>query len=662
MIDLDRLAPRAAPGIRILPLVHERVEMAGVVRLVLAALDPAAVAVEIPTTLAAAVSRAVRRLPRISVIVSQEAGAEALVWVVAPGDPFVEALRWAAERGRPGFCIDPDLPYDEAVADPLPDPYALWSLGAEDYLELAARAGAAGAVSEAERARESGMAYHVRRWREQLSDGTLLVLVGAAHAKRLADRLVAPLAHPFARARRASVDLLHLHPRALTGLLPDAPLAHAVWELIRAGDLPPRPALEQTLSRRVSLIRFGLRVITGEGGEGELRRRRRLVDYACHHGARRWRDGVRLPDRRALAGVVWRIAAASYRDQTGETIEPWQRRLFFDFGGRYARLQGALAPGLFEWVVAARGAADDNLAWEAFDAARTFPWQEESAEIATAHLDGSSLDLGTRKVRFRRRFFRVKRRPLALPVRERPVPDDPAEWLAAFAADGVCSYPPEDLVIEDYGRFLQRKAISVLSSERQRSEPFTTGLLDGIDLRETLGNLQDDRIYVREMCRVPGEAGSVVVILDRDPEDLCYPFRMTWLGEHDQESDMAFYSTPPAEQVVGPGIMRATYGGFLLTRPRGRLFDVWQDPDYRLARSKAEVLLMAAVDYSQEKIVVHVAREAPSLRMSSYAAAMGKRIVHLPIASLSPSTLRRIRVVHLLAGRDKRATARDFIW
>ena len=83
---------------------------------------------------------------------------------------------------------------------------------------------------------------------------------------------------------------------------------------------------------------------------------------------------------------------------------------------------------------------------------------------------------------------------------------------------------------------------------------------------------------------------------DEDREGTTYPYLMSWLGEHEQESDMALYATDPLQQVVGPGICRATYGGFLLTSPPGRLFDVWRDPDYRGTASKPEVLLMAAVD------------------------------------------------------------------
>ena len=108
--------------------------------------------------------------------------------------------------------------------------------------------------------------------------------------------------------------------------------------------------------------------------------------------------------------------------------------------------------------------------------------------------------------------------------------------------------------------------------------------------------------------------------------------------------------------------MRATYGGFMLTYPPGRLYDVWRDPDYGMARSKSEVLLMAAVDYSTDKLVVHVGAHPPPPRLREYAAARVRRIVHVPLGSLSPVSLRKMRVVHILAGRDKREIAKDYVW
>lgn len=710
---LDRLAPEVLPGLRILPVVHGRIEMAGLVRAVLDCFDPAAVAVELPTTFTDVVEQAVARLPRVSLIVAPGEGEgpggepeEAVVWTAAPGEPFAEALRWAAERDRERFLVDPDVPYPERHTDPVPDPYALLEIGPEGYLTPLVEALAAGPAGEADRQREAGMAYHLRRaldrvtdragagaaaagegdGRGQVSSGPgrgVLALVGAAHVRRLAAALAGPVAAPLARTRRAAIEIRHLHPESLTALLPDPPLAHAVWERLRTGEPPPEPPLDEVAAEPVSLARAGLTLVSREAPAGAAERRRHLVDYAAHRATRRLPGALApadrsppVPDRRALGRAVWRVAERSYQRQTNEETAPWQRRLFFDFGRRLARVEGSLAPGVYGWVVAGRGVADDNLAWEVFEAARAFPWQEEAAEIPTASVEGAELllpgDRETRRVRFRRRHFQVKRRPVAVPVRERATTDDPSEWLEGFAGGGLCSYPPEDLVVEDFGRHLQKRAESVLSSERERSEPFSTSLLDGVDVRETLRHLEDPRVWVRELGRVPGEAGSVVVIFDRDraeapgepagPEGPRYPYLMTWLGEHHDESDMAFYSTHPAEQVVGPGIMRATYGGFLMTMPPGRLFDVWRDPDYRDLPEKADVLLAAGIDYSEETLVVHVGRRPPRSALQRYAAARGKRIVHLPLGSLSPATLKKVRVLHVLVGHDKRRIAGSYVW
>ncbi|MGD2116199.1 MAG: hypothetical protein PVG07_14185, partial [Acidobacteriota bacterium] len=620
--QLDALVPEAVPGVRILPVIHGRIESAAWVRAVLDALDPSGVAVELPTTFRDAARVAVRRLPRITLVVAPEpepppddggttggpGGDRAVVWTAAPGDPFAEALRWAAEREREWFLVDPDIPYAERHADPVPDPYALLELGPAAYLGPVLEALRRAPAGEADRVRERGMAYHLREARELLDRrwpgaGPLVVAVGAAHAARLAEDLRGPVAAPFARVRRdegGRPEARHLHPESLTALLQDPPLAHAAWERLRAGDLPAPeeepdpesgPDWESAASRPLSLTRAGLTLVhrgprsgagagSGSGDPEERDRIRRLVDLAAGRGSRALAGfPARVPDRRALARVVWEVGARSYTRQTREETAPWQRQIFFDYLERLIRVAGggssALAGGVYEWVVAARGVGDDNLAWEVFDAARTFPWQDEApGDLPTARIDGSDLLLpdewGTRTVRFRRRHFRVKRRPVALPVRPRPRPADPTEWLAGFAGGGLCSYPPEDLVIEDYGRFLRARARGVLSAERARTEPFTTGMLDGIDLRETLRHPEDPRIRVRELGRAPGRADSVVVIFDRDlpaPDGSSnprYPYLMTWLGEHHDESDMAFYSTHPAEQVVGPGIMRATYGGFLM--------------------------------------------------------------------------------------------------
>jgi hypothetical protein len=595
VIDLDVVAPEAVSGIRVMPVLHERVDLASFVHLVLEDLQPAAVAVELPTTLAEAAETAIARLPKVSAVISEEAGEDALVWVVTPGDPLVEGMRWATEHRREVFLVDPDIRYGHRRHDQLPDPHSSHEIGIEQYVDLIRTVAGAAPHDERDALRERGIAYHLQQAAHHI-DGSILCLVGAAHAERVARYLEGPTVPPLARQQRSRVDIRHLHPESLTAVLPDPPLAHTVHEQLRAGDLPPEPDFAATVAPRLELPHGVLTVISGGRIEDRVERTRALAAFAAHRASREAPGGGRTCDRAALADVVWRVGAASYTEQTRTEPSPWQRRLYFDFVRRYARIRGQLIGGLYEWVVGARGVGDDNLAWEIFDVARCYPWQEEEAEIATAKIDGEFLDLGTRTLRFRRRFMRVKQRPIAVPVRARPTTDEPGEWLQAFQGDSICSYPPEDVVVEDWGRHLKQRAVSVLSAERSHSEPFATSMLDGIDLRETLLRLHEGRIWVRERGRDVGSAGSVVMVFDEDTEGMEFPYLMSWLGEHEQESDMALYATDPLQQVVGPGIMRATYGGFMLTYPPGRLYDVWQDSDYRAARSKPEVLLMAAVD------------------------------------------------------------------
>ena len=185
-------------------------------------------------------------------------------------------------------------------------------------------------------------------------------------------------------------------------------------------------------------------------------------------------------------------------------------------------------------------------------------------------------------------------------------------------------------------------------------------MLDGIDLRETVRNWHTGKIFVQECMPVKGSVDSIVVIFDEDSTS--YPCTMTWLGEHHQESDMAFYATDPDQRPAGPGINKALYGGFLMTMPPGRLFDVFGDPAYRSASNHAERLLLAGIDYGLERFVLYAAPKPPRPFMQVIAGRYGKRILYIPLAQLSPVMLRKIRTFHILAGKSVREYAKDYIW
>jgi len=346
-------------------------------------------------------------------------------------------------------------------------------------------------------------------------------------------------------------------------------------------------------------------------------------------------------------------AARHYRQDTGEEVYRWQKQAFFRFSRNYAFLENRLLPDFYQLLIAARGCIDDNFCYAFWRLGSFYPWQKAQSAVPTIRMSGDMLWLGTRKVHIRRRLPRIKRRPVYIPKKRRMKERRPGEWLEGFEDPYICSYPPEDLVIEDYGNFLKTKGDHVLSADEAASVPFETTILDGIDIRETARHIHEGRIYVKEFKRVKGGVGSVVIIFDEDKGQDKYPYLMTWLGEHDQESDMAFYATDPADHIVGPGISRCAYGGALMTYPPLRLADVWGDP---------ERLLLAGLEYSVEKHVVYVAKSPPRSFVKQVAARWGKQIVYIPIGQLSPIRLKQIRTLHVLAGKDKRLIAKDYIW
>ena len=635
-----------------LPVVHGRMEFAWSVRQALLGRRPAAVAVELPSTLEEATLLAVERLPRLSILI-YPAKAGRVHLPIEVTDPVVEALRTAREIGARTAFVEPDLGTRPSYHQPYPDPYAVMRLGLASY--VSACRGRSPRLGFGDKRRASGIAFALQTLVAECQ-GEVLAVIGLPLLEAVLEALDRPQAEPLAVQRREGVKLMHLHPECLAEVLTEMPFVQAVYERRRLG-LPPEPEpAPARLTRQYGLLRV-------LGGASPTQAN--SVSAAVDRVARRVGPPEAPLDRQRVLLRLFAEAERLYRENTGERLQPWQRRAFGRYSRNLALTARQLLADLHDLTVAARGVADDNLAWELWELGASYPAQQATPEIPVARVSGESIWDGTRTLRLRRRLHRPKVRTRPRGLRGRRREGRPGEWLEAFEGRGLCSYPPEDIVVEGYGHYLKKKGRRILSEERSRVEPFTTSLLDGVDVRETIRNWhlspEKPRLYVRELGKVAGEVGSMVVVFDEEREAR-YPYCMTWLGEHEQESDMAFYATNPLEAVVGPGIMRAEYGGFLLSYPPRRMAEVWSDPDYGLASSKAETLLLAALDYSIEKLVVYVAARPPRSLLKTVADRWGRQILYIPIGQLSPVTLKKIRVVHILDGHDKREIAKNYIW
>jgi hypothetical protein len=591
-----------------LPVVPGRLEFAIQVRQAILRDKPQVVALELPVTLQQHYVRAVARLPEMSVIFypdeTAQENAERVIYVpIEPADPFVEAIRSALETGADLVFADPDSGERPHLKDAYPDPYSVRHIGYEKYVE-------AYRVYPQERSDEIARHAGGIAWKLQGCDplARVLVVVSLNLLDPVLDAMDEPQAQPMSHPRRKGVQVLNPHPESLAEITIEYPYLQYRYEQFRG-------------------------LLT---------------------------DSNQI-DRRHAQLALYRDAEKSYEVSTGERVAHWQRRLLARYARNLALADHALMPGIFDLTVAARSIVDDNYAWEVWETAGLYPPQKTASDLETVRISGEEVWLDTKRIRLRRRLPSVKRRLRPVGLKPRKKEKVPGEWAAKLDGNSICSYPPEDLVIEDYGRFLKKKGKGILSEERARTEPFTTSLLDGIDLRETIRNWHEGKIYVRQYQKIAGEVGSVIVIFDED-RDNHYYYMTTWLGEHQNESDMAFYSTLPFDNLVGPGIGRGEYGGFLMSLPARRMFDVWQDPDYDFAESKPERLLLAGLDYSLERFVVYVAAKPPRSVFRGIAARFGRTIIYIPIGQLSPVALKKVRVVHVLDGYDKRKAAKEYIW
>lgn len=595
-----------------LPVVPGRLEFAAEVRRRILKDRPEVVAIELPATLEEVYLAAVRRLPQISVIFyndteyHRDPEAQPAVYVpVEPADPFVEAIRTAQETGAQIVFADPDSAERPHLPDTYPDTYALTTISLEQYVE-------AYRVYPQPRSEELDRFAEAMAWKLQGADpfARVMVVVSLNLLDPVLDAMERPQSEPRHR-RREELQLVNPHPDCLGEVTLEYPFLQERYETFRLNIAAP---------------------LAGS-----------------------------LADRRHAQMALFKESEKAYELNTGEKMHSWQRRLLARYSRNLAIIHHDLTTSLYDLTIAARSIVDENYAWDVWETASRYSPQQAASDIETVNISGDEVWLNTKRLRLRRRLPSTKRRVGNLGLKRRKKEKIPGEWASELNGASICSYPPEDIVIEDFGRFLKKKGKSMLSEERATVEPFTASLLDGIDLRETIRNWHENKIFVRNLHKLHGDVGSVIVVFD-DDRDGRYNYMTTWLGEHQNESDMAFYSTYPFDHLIGPGIGRAEYGGFLMSLPARRMYDVWADPDYDFAETKAERLLLAGMDYSVQKYVVYVAAKPPRSVFRNVAVRFDRTIVYIPIGQLSPVTMKKLRVVHVLDGYDKRETAKEYIW
>ncbi|MDF2577202.1 MAG: hypothetical protein K0S74_686 [Chlamydiales bacterium] len=600
-------------NIHILPILHHTMEFAAEVEIAIRTLKPDCIAVELPQELSKLCIEAAARLPDISVIVQNKNSLHPIYYLCEPCDPAFAALRYAVETPSiTPYCIDLYFEDYPNIVEHFPDPFAINSIGAKAYYENYEKY-----ANQAKHDLDILRELHMARCLKELSlrHDKVLLITGMSHAQSIFEKFNLPKFPVFNSDSIQESILCTLTDKSCREGLPEYGWLCLQYEFWR----------EQ--------LNSGSSVIPSL-------------------------------NRQELILNLYKEASKEYIKQTGNNFEHYHLSNTMKFARNYALVTQRLLPDLYQQLTAARGCVDHNYAYATWYLATDYPLRKNIDQLPELDLSVEELWGYSKKISFQLKQRSRKDTPFKIRTKDKKgtIKYPPSPFF------GMCSYPPEDIVIEKFADYLKKKGVQIVGDEQVRIEPFSTSIEDGIDTRETIRHWTEKKLYVRVKGKAPSGTGSIVVIFDEDisgeklQQKEKYPWCMTWIGEHNQESDMALYATHPRNNVVGPGISRCEYGGFMMSYPPQRMQDIWHDPDYSQCHTKAEVLLMAAIDYAIQPVVAYIAKKPPRSLFRSFAARYGKKLVFIPLSQLSPIILNKLRVFHVLDGHAKRDIADEYIY
>lgn len=243
----------------------------------------------------------------------------------------------------------------------------------------------------------------------------------------------------------------------------------------------------------------------------------------------------------------------------------------------------------------------------------------------------------------------------------KPPRDVQKQWQKQWNPYQQCSWPPEDEQVESFRTRVFDRAKEIMNADLARSQKFTTSVMDGIDIRETLRNWHTGDIHVKVLPPSKGILDTVVMLFDSPADPRDYPWRTTWFAEHLEESTLAFFATNFQEEIVGPGIAMGTYGGAMMIFPPKPIPDIWTDRRLNFTETLEERLIAAACLHSESRHIALLSAGPPGPGWKRLAKRYKKQLVHVPLSKFSDQTVQQLRQVHVLNGKEIRSYAADFI-
>ena len=619
----DHPALKIGPKITAAPVVHGSGDFAWEVRQILLANKFDCLAIPLPESFQSCVQQAILNLPHPGIVVQtnhpsvntdwSEVSADGNLELTAsyvpidPCQPVIAAIRVALEEHIPIRFIDLETSHFELHSMVFPDAYALKKVSITQF--------AAAVVpflkrpdSEQWHGRVGHMAHRLRQLSVDFDDILFVtsVLEWPWIRQAFADSQLATREHqPTSECQAYSID-----PESLYFLMGEIPFISSLYERARSN-------LEN--DRELSI----------DGVKELLIQSRELYQ-------REYRSRAKRVTPRLLATCIKYIRNLSL-------------------------IENRFSPDLISIVNAAKQVVGDGFALSVLQCAKQYHYHRDVGlpEIRFG-MDQAVLPEGDL-------YEMVSRLPgppiqwYRLNLTPKPDQSKQHEWQQRWNPFSQCSWPPEDVIIENFRQTVFDRALDVMGADLAKTEKFTTSVKDGIDIRDTIRHWYDGDIYVKTLPPNRGKLDSAVMLFDSPSDPRDYPWRTTWFAEHKEESTLGFYATDFANEPVGPGICLATYGGILFLYPPVAIPDIWTDREFDFVTTLEERLIAAACRYSSCRHIALLSAIAPGRPWVNIARHYGRKLVHLPLARFSDSTIQQLRMVHVLNGKEVRSFASEFI-
>jgi hypothetical protein len=607
--------------ISVAPVIHGSGDFAVEVRRLMLNQKFDCLAVPLPASFQEEVERGTDYLPSIGLAVQEEPAeylgvrdgdnsemAHRVSYVpIDPCQPVIAALRVALQERMPRRFIDLEVERFEPHAIPLPDPYALKKVSLEKF--AAASLPSIPRVPEGQSTdRVRAMAQRLRQL-EQEFDSILLVCSLTEWPwirEAYTDQLPCEVAHDEVE----ETHLLAVDESSLMFMLGELPYLTGLYEEARA-----------ELDDDENLSVEGLK---------------RLLLAS--------RDRYKL-ELKSLARRITPKLLSSY----------------FTYVRNLSLIKSRMTPDLYSLVLAAQQIFGDQFAIELAETVRTYPYPP------AVGLSSFRMSLNRGELPDGRICQTVNRLPghpttwRSCQLQTKPPKLEREKWKTRWNPFSHCSWPPEDVAIEKFRNHVKDAALSIMGTDLAKTEKFSTSMKDGLDIRETLRNWHSGELYVKVFPPQMGDLDCVLMFFDSPADPRDYPWRVTWQAEHHDESTLALFATAFEEEMVGPGIALAQYGGGMFLFPPRSIVDVWQDQRLDFVDTLEERLLAAACVNAEEKHIAVLSESAPGIGWRRLAKKYGKKLVHVPLGRFSQETVQQLRMVHVLNGHEVRTFASHFI-